>query len=397
MPEKIRVLRFLFAIIIFLFTLSVIGVSLDRTNWGFFGHRKINRMAVFTLPPEMLGFYKTNIEYITEHAVDPDKRRYALKNEFARHYIDIDHWDTIPFNHVPREMPEAVMKFGKLLAINADDKDTIDITDSIKDTMAFYFDHIYLDRYSPEIVFDAEMTDLIKYNNKESHAQVLFKNELIAYGALPYFLEDFFYTLQRSFESRDAKAILKVSADIGHYIADAHVPLHTTVNYNGQLTNQLGIHAFWESRLPELFADELYDYMVGKAEYIENLREYIWTVVTESHRLLPEVLAIEKRLSQQFPDDQQYCFDERLERTIRTQCPEYAAAYHLAMDGMVEKRMQDAIHAVASFWYTAWIEAGQPDLDNFDKPELTEEEKAELKKLENLFQNYEIKGREHTN
>ncbi len=26
--------------------------------WGFFGHKRINRMAVFTLPPEMMVFYK---------------------------------------------------------------------------------------------------------------------------------------------------------------------------------------------------------------------------------------------------------------------------------------------------------------------------------------------------
>ena len=61
-------------------------------TWGFFGHKKINRMAVFTLPPEMIKFYKKNIEYITEHAVDPDKRRYAVEGEAQRHYIDIDHY-----------------------------------------------------------------------------------------------------------------------------------------------------------------------------------------------------------------------------------------------------------------------------------------------------------------
>ena len=51
----------------------------EAKSWGFYGHKKINRMAVFTLPPEMLGFYKKHIEYITSHAVDPDMRRYAYK------------------------------------------------------------------------------------------------------------------------------------------------------------------------------------------------------------------------------------------------------------------------------------------------------------------------------
>jgi len=59
----------------------------DHSNaWGFYGHRKINRMAVFTLPAEMMPVYKTNIEFITAHAVDPDKRRYAVEGEDKNHY-----------------------------------------------------------------------------------------------------------------------------------------------------------------------------------------------------------------------------------------------------------------------------------------------------------------------
>ena len=66
--------------------------------WGFWGHKRINRMAVFSLPPEMVTFYKKNIEFITEHAVDPDKRRYAIKEEAPRHYIDLDHYGANPFD-----------------------------------------------------------------------------------------------------------------------------------------------------------------------------------------------------------------------------------------------------------------------------------------------------------
>ncbi|MEQ1799991.1 MAG: S1/P1 Nuclease, partial [Lacibacter sp.] len=54
--------------------------------WGFYGHRKINYLAVFLLPPEMLLLYKSNIDFISEHAVDPDKRRYAVPEEGPRHY-----------------------------------------------------------------------------------------------------------------------------------------------------------------------------------------------------------------------------------------------------------------------------------------------------------------------
>ena len=82
----------------------------------------------------------------------------------------------------------------------------------------------------------------------------------------------------RAFREKDRQAILKNSAEIGHYIADAHVPLHVSRNHNGQLTHQEGIHAFWESRIPELFAEADWDYFIGRAEYITDLPEFIGPV-----------------------------------------------------------------------------------------------------------------------
>ena len=146
------------------------------------------------------------------------------------------------------------------------------------------------------------------------------------------------------------------------------MPLHTTSNYNGQLTNQLGIHAFWESRLPELFAEESYDFFVGRANYIEDPQSWYWTMVLESHLLVDSALAIEKRLSTTFPAEQQFCYDERLGRVVRTQCRDYATAYHQALNGQVERRMREAVHAVGSAWYTAWVDAGQPVLHPTEIP-----------------------------
>jgi len=87
-------------------------------EWGFFGHKKINRMAVFTLPPEMIVFYKKNIEYITDHAVDPDKRRYATKHEAVRHYIDLDIWGEYPFEDFPRTKLGALAKYTDVFLID---------------------------------------------------------------------------------------------------------------------------------------------------------------------------------------------------------------------------------------------------------------------------------------
>ena len=87
--------------------------NLPAHCWGFYAHQKINYYAVFLLPPEMVVLFKPNIVFLSEHAIDPDKRRYALPDEGPRHYIDIDHYGTYPYASLPRKWNDAVAKFGE--------------------------------------------------------------------------------------------------------------------------------------------------------------------------------------------------------------------------------------------------------------------------------------------
>ncbi|MEN8957303.1 MAG: zinc dependent phospholipase C family protein [Flavobacteriales bacterium] len=303
--------------------------------WGFYGHKKINRLAVFTLPKGMFTFYKKHIEYITEHAVDPDKRRYAVEGEAPRHYIDIDHYhhDSLtPFQYMPRKWKDATRKFTE--------------------------------------------------------------DTLQAYGIVPWHVNTMRYRLTKAFKEKNSNRILKISAEIGHYIGDASVPLHTTENYNGQLTNQKGIHGFWESRIPELFSED-YDFFVGQAEYIEEPQDYIWDVVESSHNAVDSVLSFERDLHGNYPSDRKYAFDKRGNRTIKTYSREYSKDYQNMLDGMIERRMRSSITSVGSFWYTCWMNAGQPNLDELEKNELSDKEKKEQEELEKQYRDGKIKGREH--
>lgn len=304
-------------------------------SWGFYGHRRINRMAVFTLPPEMVSFYKDNIEFITAHAVDPDKRRYANKYEAPRHYIDIDHYaqnGEDPFELMPRYWKDAVAKYTE--------------------------------------------------------------DTLQAYGIVPWHVEKMVGYLTYAFKNNDANAVLRTSADLGHYIGDAHVPLHTTENYNGQLTNQKGIHGLWESRIPEITADN-FDYLVGRAQYIKYPIHAIWDAVELSNSHLDSVFFIEKDLTLKFPVDQKYAFEQRGRSTVRQYSKEFSLAYNQRMGDMVEKRMVKAISMVGSLWYTAWVNAGQPNLDNFGEKLNQKALEEENKKLEENINGKQIKGREH--
>ena len=62
---------------------------------------------------------------------------------------------------------------------------------------------------------------------------------------------------------------------------------------------------------------------------------------------------------------------------------------------MIEKRMQDAILALGNIWYSAWIDAGQPDLSTIDDNIDPEKLRAEKAELEKAVQSRVIKGRSH--
>jgi hypothetical protein len=316
-------------IIIFIL-LTIFTVS--NGMWGFFAHQRINRLAVYTLPIEMIGFYKHNIQYITENAVNPDRRRYAVEGEAARHYLDADVYGDSAIYKLPRNWFKAVEKYSE--------------------------------------------------------------DTLQAYGIVPWHIQATKIWLTDAMQIRDASAILRLSADLGHYIADANVPLHTTENYNGQLTGQYGIHGFWESRLPELFSDD-FDFFVGQAQYLENTQLEAWNAVIQAHEGLDSVFLFEKQLTIKFGEDKKYSFETRGNVTIKVYSKEFAKAFDNELHGMVERQMRKSIKMVGNFWYTCWIDAGQPNLNELIDFEFSEEELAKRKEELMKWKETKYKARDH--
>jgi len=375
----------------------------SENDWGFFAHSRINELAVFTLPSDLIPFYKKHIAFIKKEAIAPDKRRYASPHEAVRHYCDLDMWGKPPFHNLPRNWINALVKKTDFQIIS-DSGDTTYLSDnqSFMDSLESktyrkFFMQVMDENYYEDI-WTVDCDSLKSFPGFENlDCQTVFViDSLSEHGILPWHLQMMHYRLVKAFEQRDENKILRLSADFGHYIGDAHVPLHTTSNYNGQLTNQKGIHGFWESRLPELFAEENYDFWVGTATYFSDVESFYWNMVLESHELVDSVLLIEKDLSRTFPKDQQYCMEERGASLIQTPCPAYAKAFHERMDGMVEKRMQDAIYAIGCAWYSAWIDAGSPDLSDMNFADSAEDLK-EKELIEKAFRDGKIKGRGHEN
>jgi hypothetical protein len=290
--------------------------------WGFYGHKLINKSAVYILPPEMFPFFKANIRFITENATAPDSRRYAVKGEAERHFIDIDVYGDSALYKMPRKWEDAVAKYTE---------------DTLK-----------------------------------------------AYGIVPWHVEVMKKRLTSAFIKGDPKLILRIASEIGHYIADCNVPLHTTENYNGQKTNQYGIHAFWETRCVELFSDN-YDLFLERARYIENPLLRAWQAVEEAHLALDSVFGFERELTLEMGDDKKYAYEVRNGINLKTYSYEFAKKYHERLNGQIQRRMRTTIQMIADFWFTAWVDAGQPDLNRFLdsklQEELNQEREEELKEV----------------
>lgn len=290
-------------LLLFLGLLFTRSQTKQAASWGFAGHQRINEFAVYLLPAELQAVFMQHLPYIISQAVAPDQRRYAVQQEAARHYIDLDHYYTKgqdPFWNLPQNWQEAV---------------------------------------------DCHTEDTLQ-----------------AYGIVPWHVVRMKYRLQKAFEEQNLSLVLKYAAEIGHYIADAHVPLHTTENYNGQLTNQYGIHGLWESRLIELQAEN-YNYWIGKAKYLPSVQKQIWSAVRASHAALDSVLNFEKKVSTEIGLNEKYAYEQRGSTLTKVYARKFCEAYHKSLNGMVERRLRAAILMVSSVWYTAWVDAGQPDLN----------------------------------
>ncbi|TWR29421.1 S1/P1 Nuclease [Mucilaginibacter pallidiroseus] len=300
-----------------LFVIVTSGLS-----WGFFAHYRIHRLAVFTLPKGMAGFYRANIQFITEHAVSADKKRYVDSTEAPHHFFDADRYGKQPFKAMPKHWIDAAAKYSS-------------------DTL-----------------------------NK--------------YGTVPWAITSHYYWLVKAFKAHDTTSILITSANLGHYISDAYTPLHLTQNYDGQLTGQTGIHGLWESRLPELFANG-YNYDIGKARYISNPLAEAFRICRSSYASVDSVLRLERQLDKSFPPLKKYTIEKRGNRKVKVYSVAYSRAYHKLLNGMVQRRMRSSILSVGSFWFSAWVDAGQPSLDKLIATPLTKAQLAKLNYEEQLY------------
>ena len=270
-------------------TLSVAVLAMPRpaSAWGFDVHRFILEKAIPLLPPEIRPYFEKHRDAVVEHAIDPDLWRTAgFLEEPPRHFVDMDAYGPYPFKEVPRNYDEAVKRYGK---------------------------------------------DFVDKN-----------------GTLPWRTEEIFLKLAEAFEQRAPYArenIKFFSSVIGHYAADAHVPFHAALNYDGQLTGQWGIHSRFETELFLRYRDKL-RVEPKPIVPVTDAREYIFETLIASFPLVQPVLDADKATVA----GKEYYDDEYFEQFFEKVRP------------ILERRLNDSITGVASIITAAWTRAGKPAL-----------------------------------
>lgn len=290
-------------------------VPVVSPGWGFFAHRTITQVAIYALPSNMQGFYFRHMNQLVKLSTAPDERRNDDPAEESKHYIDMDHYGDNPFGLMPKAYDKATAKYT---------------ADTLK-----------------------------------------------KYGTVPWTVLEVKEKLTEAFKEGDTTAIIALSADLDHYVADAFVPLHTTENYDGQLTKQQGIHSLWESKLPELFIAQ-YKLDSEKGEYLKDPQAAIWGVVQSSYGFLGATFDYETEINKRFTTEKKYTYSHKYGKTRRAYSDAFAKEYNKKVGGMVAYRLKGAPTMVASFWITAWKDAGSPDLNKLMPSKLSKEDKEQL-------------------
>lgn len=286
--DILYVMRRVLPVALFALLLSAvqpIGVS----AWGFNGHKFITDRAIDLLPPEIRPFFVKFRTTLVEHAIDPDTyRTMGFMDEPPRHFLDMDAYGPFPFKELPHDYNEAVARFGRDTVIR---------------------------------------NGLVPWRTEEIYNQ----------------LREAFRQLSTSPYARDNVKLF--SSVIAHYVGDSFQPFHAALNYDGQLTNQAGIHARFETELFDRHQDTLH-VAPGPVVPIPAAREFVFATLADSFTFVEPILVADREaiIGKDAYDDAY--FEELWKRT----------------GPIMEKRISGAITGAASMITAAWIDAGRPAL-----------------------------------
>ena len=263
--------------------------------WGYDGHRRINYIASKQLKGPFGQFLKNNSDPLKWYAVAPDYNKDIDREEFHRHFIDTDYYDEYPFTKIPKKYEDLVSLYGE--------------------------------------------------------------EKIRKYGIAPWTINE---TCERIIDllkrNQFEKAIYNMGV-VGHYIADLHNPLHTIINYNGQLSGNDGVHKRWEHRLVDEYVKKIKP--VGNIEDVEDPWSFSMKIVKESFKLHQDILDADTKARKLLTKKQAARLDSY--DVLSFEKPYLDVLYNETED-LLHDRLGRAVIRVASLWNYCWEQAGRPDL-----------------------------------
>jgi hypothetical protein len=256
--------------------------------WGFEGHRFITARAIELLPAEIRPFFEKFRTTVIEHSIDPDTyRTMGFLDEPPRHFLDMDAYGPFPFTDLPRDYKVAVAMRG---------------------------------------------SDFVLKN-----------------GTVPWRAEEIYNQLRDNFRQVDTASapyardnIKLFSAVLAHYVGDSFQPFHAAVNYNGQMTNQVGIHSRFETEMFDRFKDKLRITPAPVAP-VPSARDFMFATLSDSFQFVDPILAADREAVKDRTTYDDAYFKVMFEKT----------------GPIMEKRISGAISGVASLITAAWTDAGK--------------------------------------
>lgn len=264
--------------------------AVTPSAWGFDIHRYITNAAMDEVPDAIRPYFQKHRAFITEHSIDPDlMRTYGVETEDPNHFLDMDAIAPDPFTGIPRDEADYIKKVGA----------------------------------------------------EKAHE----------WGRIPWRVEEVYNRLVTEFKRPEngqrisSGTVNALTAILAHYVEDAHVPFHAALNYDGQATNQRGIHGRFESDLFLRFRDRM-DLKPKVPAPVMHPKDFIFEKLTEGNRMVDAILAADKAAIQgrEFYDDA------------------YFEAFFGKAKPIVERRISEAVGGVAAVIAGAWQTAGKPVL-----------------------------------
>jgi hypothetical protein len=269
-------------------TISLLSLSVLIISWGATGHSKISETSSLSFNQQMQDF-QAWVVFLRDHASDADYRKDTDPTEGPKHYIDIDNYpEFIANGFIPQTLDSVIAIHG--------------------------------------------------YTFVENN------------GFLPWATETSFDSLRNCLQRHDFAKAQIFAADLGHYVADGHMPLHITKNYNGQNTGNTGIHSRYESTMINGHIAEIV-YTGYDATQIENVNQYIFNYLYENYTYCDSVLMADN-----------YAKSQSTNYSSTT----YKNALWAKSKSFTIPLFQKASHVLAALIYTAWIQAGSPSINLTD-------------------------------